>query len=361
MVKFSIIIPVYNVAPYLHECLRSVVAASDKLRMMSDKWAIEIICVDDGSTDRSGEILADFEVKVRGEGEGSRKGLMFKVVHQQNLGVSAARNRGLEMATGGWIAFVDGDDAVTPNWLVTAAGYLDRNEIDLLRMDFQVWGGGAFEPPQGDDFRLIERVELAVWAWQTYLSYRCGGPWLNFIRRRILGDDVRMPVGMAMKEDRIFCLKAVAQAKRIASVNYPGYLYRQRAGSACTSRVLAHSTRYLKELLAEFENERERFPDAPSMARVAASVSQSVSWDLLESMELLTDVSELGDPGFVGLLRQFKARGLLRLRYVRWRVRFGLWPLLAFGSTFGFVAVRRMTCLVRRLGYHRLKGRVRSK
>lgn len=357
MVKFSIVIPVYNVAPYLRACLRSVVAASDKLRMVSDEWATEIICVDDGSTDGSGEILEEFFHR----STPTPPLYTYKILHQQNLGVSVARNVALEAATGEWIAFVDGDDAVVPDWLVTAAGYLDQSEIDLLRMDFQVWDGGAFQAPQGDELRLVEGSELAVWSWQTYLSYRCGGPWLNFVRRGILGDDVRMPVGMAMKEDRIFCLKAVSRAKRITSVNYPGYLYRQRAGSACTSRVLSHSVRYFRELLAEFENERARFADGRSLARLAASVSQSVSWDLLESMELLKDVSELGDPEFVGLLREFKARGLLRLRFVRRRVRLGLWLLLAFGTTFGFAAANRMVRLVRSLGYHRLKGLVCSR
>lgn len=89
---FSIIIPVYNVAPYLRECLDSVLAQT-----FTD-W--EAICVDDGSTDGSGAILDEYAAKDK----------RFRVFHQSNAGVSAARNRAIKEAMGGWILFLDGDD-----------------------------------------------------------------------------------------------------------------------------------------------------------------------------------------------------------------------------------------------------------
>ena len=91
---FSIIIPVYNVAPYLRECLDSVLAQT-----FTD-W--EAICVDDGSTDGSGAILDEYVAK------DSR----FRVVHQRNAGVSAARNVALEVAKGEWVTFLDADDKI---------------------------------------------------------------------------------------------------------------------------------------------------------------------------------------------------------------------------------------------------------
>jgi len=118
---FSIIIPVYNVAPYLRECLDSVLAQT------YTDW--EAICVDDGSTDGSGAILDEYAEKVRrsrsevkggGEGQDSRSRSRttncqlptIRVIHQENKGVSAARNAALDVAQGEWIGFLDGDDAI---------------------------------------------------------------------------------------------------------------------------------------------------------------------------------------------------------------------------------------------------------
>ena len=90
---FSIIIPVYNVAQYLKECLDSVLAQT------FGDW--ECICVDDGSTDGSGEML---DVYARGDSR-------FRVFHQTNKGVSAARNLALEHATGDVVCFADGSSS----------------------------------------------------------------------------------------------------------------------------------------------------------------------------------------------------------------------------------------------------------
>ena len=92
---FSIVIPVYNVAPYLRECLDSLLAQT------CADW--EAVCVDDGSTDSSGAILDEYAAN------DSR----FVVVHQENRGVSAARNKGLDIAKGEWLVFLDGDDAAS--------------------------------------------------------------------------------------------------------------------------------------------------------------------------------------------------------------------------------------------------------
>lgn len=90
----SVIIPVYNVEKYLHRCLGSVIAQTYQ--------NLEIICVDDGSTDCSGEICEQYALKDH----------RVKVFHQENQGVSAARNKGLDIATGEYIAFIDSDDYI---------------------------------------------------------------------------------------------------------------------------------------------------------------------------------------------------------------------------------------------------------
>lgn len=99
MPRFSIVVPVYNVAPYLREFLDSVLAQTE-----SD-W--EAICVDDGSTDESGKILDEY----------ANKDSRFGIVHQENGGVSVARNAGLERVRGEWFFIVDPDDILGSDYI----------------------------------------------------------------------------------------------------------------------------------------------------------------------------------------------------------------------------------------------------
>lgn len=96
---FSIIIPVYRSGPFLRDCLDSI-----RNQTLTD-W--ECICINDGSPDDSGAILDEY----------ARKDARFTAIHQENRGVSAARNAGLSLARGNWTAFVDGDDTVEPDML----------------------------------------------------------------------------------------------------------------------------------------------------------------------------------------------------------------------------------------------------
>ena len=97
MPKVSVIVPVYNVAEYVEGCLNSLMAQTEK--------DIEIICVDDGSTDSSGQIVD----------ETARKDKRIKVIHQKNGGLSAARNTGLDQAIGEYVSFCDSDDYFVKN------------------------------------------------------------------------------------------------------------------------------------------------------------------------------------------------------------------------------------------------------
>lgn len=130
--KFSIIIPVYNVAPYLRKCLDSVIGQA-----FTD-W--EAICVDDGSTDESGRIINGY----------AQKDQRIKVIHQKNAGLSAARNSGMEAATGEWVCFLDGDDTLSSNWL---SSYLRGTATDVDVIYGGVEQNGARRV--GFDFDLV--------------------------------------------------------------------------------------------------------------------------------------------------------------------------------------------------------------
>ena len=208
---FSIVIPVYNVAPYLRECLDSLLAQT------CADW--ESVCVDDGSTDSSGAILDEYAAK------DSR----FVVVHQENRGVSAARNKGLYIAKGEWLVFLDGDDALAAN----LAGEC-KTQISSL--------GAAgekceilFSASEYMDARLDSRPRNRAWRKVGFLRFDivdrmfCSACY----KRDFLGE-IRFR-GFAVGEDRLFLSEALSRASAICETNRPLVRIRRRRGSATRS------------------------------------------------------------------------------------------------------------------------------
>ena len=130
----SIIVPVYNVEKYLRECLDSI----SQLKTVT--W--EVILVDDGSTDTSGQICDEY----------AKQDSRFRVIHQKNAGVSAARNAGLDAAKGEWIWFVDSDDIVDTQCVPNTKNWLD-NQGDV---DYVMFCLKKFE--DGDKISVLSKV-----------------------------------------------------------------------------------------------------------------------------------------------------------------------------------------------------------
>ena len=114
MDKVSVIVPVYNVEQYLPQCLESIAGALYP--------NLEIICINDGSTDNSLAVLQQF----------AAKDPRFVIINQENAGVSAARNRGIQAATGRYLAFVDGDDYIQKDFIAKAVDALQREKADVV-------------------------------------------------------------------------------------------------------------------------------------------------------------------------------------------------------------------------------------
>ena len=117
----SILIPVYNVEAYLSRCLDSLLGQS-----LPDD--VEIICVDDGSTDRSGVICDEY----------AQAHAHVRVVHQENKGVAGARNCAIHLARGKYIAFVDSDDYVSEDWYIQIRSALEREDCEILLFDYSL-------------------------------------------------------------------------------------------------------------------------------------------------------------------------------------------------------------------------------
>lgn len=223
-VSVSIIVPCYNVAAYLDQCMESLTGQS-----MKD---IEIICVNDGSSDCTAEILREWRNRDR----------RVRIIDQKNSGVSAARNSGMAAAAGTYIGFVDPDDMVERNmfWrLVTAAaekeadvavcGYHEFCDCGDMDMPESGWSpsAGFFPEEKAERFR-----RGTPWS-------RCAGTvWNKLIRRELLEENgLRFVPGLRQGEDLYFCLMLLTVAPRLLILPDQLYHYRrERPGSSSCGR-----------------------------------------------------------------------------------------------------------------------------
>lgn len=213
MPKLSIVIPIYNVAPYLNECIDSLLSQT-----FTD---FEAIFVNDGSTDNTLEIVENYAERDR----------RIRISSQPNKGVSAARNLALDNAQGEWIAFLDGDDTIDPQWFEKMMRH-ERDGVDIIHADSH-YCFNAKRPANSCDYK-------------TFL--RDGWSCLNFVRRSIIGD-LRYKEGMRFKEDVIFFTALAMKTNNIALVSESGYHYRVREGSAISLKISNEdSLRFYKEL-----------------------------------------------------------------------------------------------------------------
>ncbi len=256
--KISIVIPVYNSAKYLRECLDSVVAQT-----FSD-W--EVVTVDDGSPDESPAILDEY----------ASRDARFKVIHKANGGVSAARNDGLDAATGEYILFVDSDDYLEQNALRIAYEEAIRVNADVVIGDyFAVTPKGRrryqffSENFVATERSLIGKLQQTMLysGYSPYYSSSCGylfgAQWTKLFRRSMLVEKVvRFPTSISLFEDGVFGLTAFEHAKVISYLRVPFYNYRVLETSLCHSYKYNNIDLY-KRISFEIRSLAERFAKGP--------------------------------------------------------------------------------------------------
>ncbi len=205
--KVSVIVPAYQAEATLAACLDSL-----RAQTMDD---IEVLVIDDGSTDRTGGIadrVADADARVR-------------VIHQPNRGVSAARNAGILAAAGEYIAFADADDTLPPDALQRLVTVADAREADLVTGDYDDGRTTHALPP---DISREEMLSALV---------RCDGRynavWAHLYRRAFLLEHrLTLPEGIRIGEDVLFNLSATLAARRIAHTPQVVYHYAEQPDSA---------------------------------------------------------------------------------------------------------------------------------
>ena len=213
MKTFSVIVPVYNVEQYLEQCLESLLA--------QDYGNYEVICVNDGSTDGSREILTAWESRMP----------QMRVIDRENGGLSAARNTGLKAASGDYVVFVDSDDWVEPTMLSRLAPEIDG--IDMLcfscrRTDNDAFDNITTEQTNGWDYYNLHALEARI------IPFVC--VWQRCYRREFLLDNRLWFREGILHEDNEFTPRACLKAKSIKVIPNVLYNYRVRPNSIMTSR-----------------------------------------------------------------------------------------------------------------------------
>ncbi len=228
----SVIVPVYNGERDLERCMESI---------LGQTWeTMEILLINDGSTDRSAEICDEF----------SRKDGRVKAVHTENRGVSSARNLGLEICEGDYITFVDADDLLAADMVEHLAGLLETTGCDVAGCDFQEFRPADFEKEQNRGLQTPMQAqtekEVQICLRQTEIlsglefmekgilksDTRC---WSKIYRRESIGG-IRFAEGLAIGEDMLFLLDLAKMGKKFARSGYKGYGYCINGGGAMMHR-----------------------------------------------------------------------------------------------------------------------------
>ena len=216
--KVSIILPVYNVAPYLRQSLDSIIAQT-----LTD---IEIICVDDGSTDDSGKILDEYKEKDN----------RITVIHKRNAGTGAARNDGLKIATGECIGFVDPDDWILPNMYERLYNILQDKELDIVMFTPDVFNDQTqkhegflyFQDsnfPKILDDKIFNKDDISPFSYPMCV-------WNKLYRKKLFDDNnIDFAEGLDFEDHKVI-FKSLFTAKRIYFIREKLYVYRHsRQGS----------------------------------------------------------------------------------------------------------------------------------
>lgn len=263
----SIIIPVYQVKPYLGKCIESVIHQTYR--------NIEIILIDDGSTDGSSEICDTYrDVDHR-----------IIVIHQENMGLSAARNSGIQIAKGIYYAFVDSDDWVRSDYIEVLYRSCKNNDADIAQCGYYaVIDEDRAETDNINSAFAYSPEEFSI-AEFTILSWNCNLTW-NKLYRAILFREIEFPVGR-IHEDEFTTYKLIWKANKIMVNTAKLYYYRQRQDSITGSEYS------LKRLDAGFAfQEKIEFYESIEKITLALMNRRKYLFWIKEQIRLVTSLAQ---------------------------------------------------------------------
>ena len=217
MPELSVIVPVYKAENFLTPCVESLLSQS-----VSD---LEIVLVEDGSPDRSGELcdaLAERDPRIQ-------------VIHQENAGVSCARNRGLQQAKGTYVGFVDSDDWVDSTMYAQLLALAAETGAEIAGCDGLYISG---EDRQPDTVKCLPESRVLTHGDMTpdvLIELACSACYRVYRRSFLQAQNIQFPVGMKFSEDRVFNLYAMGYAQKVGYLKKPLYMRRVNPDSCVRS------------------------------------------------------------------------------------------------------------------------------
>ena len=213
----SVIVPAYNIAQYLPRCLDSILNQTYN--------NLEVIVISDGSTDGTNEVIKKY----------AEKDNRILPIFKENSGVSDTRNKGLDIAKGDYIAFVDGDDYIEPDMYETLLNNLFENDADISHCGYQMVFPSRIDYYYNTGKKVIqdnlEGIRDVIVG-----DYVEPSPCIKIYKKEVLAN-VRMPKDIKINEDVLFNFYAFCKSNKSVYEDKPFYHYILRKGSAATSKV----------------------------------------------------------------------------------------------------------------------------
>lgn len=217
-IQISIIVPIYNVAEYLEKCISSILAQTYK--------NLQIILVDDGSTDGSSQICDDY----------AKKDNRIKVIHKPNGGLVSARKSGLRIATGNYVGYVDGDDWIEPDMYETMIGCMLENSVDMVETQYFLEAGTQIKRMESKlsyGIHAVNGLIPAMLCDEDFNECRLQPyVWSKLYNRELLTQhQMCVDENIMCGEDMAVVYPYVLDCSKIYVMDYAGYHYVQRQNS----------------------------------------------------------------------------------------------------------------------------------
>ncbi|MBE0622761.1 MAG: glycosyltransferase [Burkholderiales bacterium] len=291
----SLVVPVYNVAPFLERCMASLAA--------QDLDGMEIVCVDDGSTDDCPAILASY----------AARHAQIRVIRQENGGLSAARNTGLAHISGEYVAFVDSDDWIEPGYYRRLLDLARTKDLDMAHSNAMY----HFEGRREDRPIYLDELSTEVMPGREVLRRRLAEKtllhmvWMHLYRRDFIERLGLRFVPRLIHEDVLWTTRAFLEAQRVAYDPTPGYFYRQR------HRRPAPDTRdkHLEAEIASFAYIARGMTELAAPLREDPELQQLLHWQLVDgALSIFHKLRQVNSPGLRRrLYRQLRRDGVYGL------------------------------------------------
>lgn len=252
----TVVVPVYNVQDYLKECVSSIINQKYK--------NLEIILVDDGSTDSSGRLCDEYATIDK----------RIEVIHQKNAGLSGARNSAIEIAKGEYITFVDSDDTISDDMISSLYDEMKKNHAELVVTGLKsFWEDGTTKSnTHGDKVIVYNKYEaLDCFLFNDYLTPCVCGK----LYQKKLWKDIRCPLGK-LHEDQYTTYKLIDRCDTVVFITNPKYNYRKRSDSIGHSSFSERTYDLYEGINEEYSYINNRYgKKCPSIA------VERITWELV--------------------------------------------------------------------------------